>query len=143
MVKLKLWLRAVGTFYLVQFVLNVFVSAPIRAIGPKGALDQAAAGDPLARFLVDSWVIASLEIGAIGAVLWFASRRPEQARVLVWTIIAIELARGIIADIYLIVRGNDITVSLIWIVIHSVVIATGFLVLRTSRGTEGQSTVGL
>lgn len=141
MAKLKLWLRVVGVFYLVQFVLNVFVQAPIRAMGPKGALDQAAAGDPLARFLVDTWVISGLEVGAIGAALLLASRRPEQASVLVWTIIGIELARGIIADIYMVARGNDVVVAAIWIVIHSAVIVTGFAVLRSSRAADGTNVV--
>ena len=141
MTKLKLWLRVVGVFYLLQFVMNVFVLAPIRAMGPKGALDQAAAGDPLARFLVDTWVIFGLEVGAIGVGLLLAARQVEQSKVLVWTIIAIELARGIIADIYMISRGNDLTVSAIWIFIHSVVIITGLLVLRGVRETEGASVV--
>ena len=141
MTKLKLWLRVVGVFYLLQFVMSVFVFAPIRAMGPKGALDQAAAGDPLARFLVDTWVTFGLEVGAIGVVLLLAARQAEQSKVLVWTIIAIELARGIVADIYMISRGNDLTVAAIWIVIHSVVIITGLLVLRGVRETEGASVV--
>lgn len=141
MAKLKLWLRVVGVFYLLQFVMSVFVLAPIRAMGPKGALDQAAAGDPLARFLVDTWVTFGLEVGAIGVVLLLASRQVEQSKFLVWTIIAIELARGIIADIYMLSRGNDMTVAVIWIVIHSAVIVTGLLVLRGMRGAEGANVV--
>jgi len=58
-----------------------------------------------------------------------ASRIPEQAKVLVWTIIAIELARGIANDAYMISRGYDLAVFIIWIVIHTVVIRTGLLAL--------------
>ena len=107
---LRWWLRIVGVFYVLQFVLNAIVHAPISTVGPKDALALASAGDPLARFLVDTWVTFGLEIGAIGVALVVASRRPEQAKVLVWTIIAIELARGIANDIYMIARGYDLTV---------------------------------
>lgn len=128
------WMRSVGVFYLLQLVMLVFVRAPIRAQGPPGALALAAAGDPMARFVVDTWVIFGLEVGAIGAALLMASRRPDQASPLVWTIIGIEIARGIVADIYLLARGNDVTVPAVWMVIHAAVIATGLLALRRARG---------
>ena len=54
MTKLKWWLRIIGVFYLLQFVMMAFVRAPIRAVGPVGVLAQASAGDPTAKFLVDS-----------------------------------------------------------------------------------------
>jgi hypothetical protein len=127
---LRWWMRIVGVFYLMQFVAMVIVRAPIRAQGPAGTLARAAAGDPLARFVVDTWVTFGLEVGAIGVVLLIASRLPEQGRILVWSILAIELARGIVADIYLISRGNDLAVPVVWLVLHSVVIATGLVCLR-------------
>jgi hypothetical protein len=126
---LRWWLRIVGVFYVLQFVLNAIVHAPISTVGPKDALALASAGDPLARFLVDTWVTFGLEIGAIGVALVVASRTPEQGRLLVWAIIAIELARGIANDVYMIARGYDVTVFIIWIVIHSVVILTGLRAL--------------
>ena len=82
MTKLKWWLRVVGLFYLLQFVANAIVLAPIRAVGPEGALAQASEGDPMARFLVDTWITFGLEIGAIGIVLLIASRTPNEARLL-------------------------------------------------------------
>ena len=51
---LRWWLRIVGAFYVLQFVAMSVVRAPIRTFGPANALDQAAGGDPTARFLVDS-----------------------------------------------------------------------------------------
>ena len=135
---LRWWLRIVGVFYVLQFVLNAIVHAPISTVGPKGALALASAGDPLAKFLVDTWITFGLEIGAIGVALVVASRIPEQAKVLVWTIIAIELARGIANDVYMIARGYDVTVFIIWIVIHTVVILTGLLALgRTGLVARG------
>ena len=132
MTRLKWWMRIVGVFYLLQFVMNAFVRAPIRSVGPEGALARASAGDPTARFLVDTWVTFGLEVGAIGAALLTASRVPDQAKALVWTVIGIELARGIVDDIYMIARGYDLTAYVIWIVIHTVVIVTGLLSLRSA-----------
>ena len=66
---LRWWLRIVGVFYVLQFVPNAIVHAPISTVGPKDALALASAGDPLARFLVDTWVTFGLEIGAIGVAL--------------------------------------------------------------------------
>ena len=139
MKRLEWWLRIVGLFYLLQFVMMVFVRAPIRAIGPAGVLAQASAGDPTARFLVDTWITFGLEVGAIGAVLLIASRVPDQAKVLVWTVIGIELARGIVDDIYMIARGYDLKVTITWIVIHTVIIVTGLLALKSSRSAAGQT----
>ncbi|MSR05668.1 MAG: hypothetical protein EXR93_01155 [Gemmatimonadetes bacterium] len=134
MTRLVWWLRVVGVFYLLQFAVMVFVKVPIRTTGPAGTLELAASGDALARFVVDTWVIFGLEVGAVGVGLLVASRMPHQARALVWTIIAIEVGRGLIADAYSIARGNDVTVPAVWVVLHSIVIVTGLWVLRGSRG---------
>jgi hypothetical protein len=42
---LRWWLRIVGVFYVLQFVLNAIVHAPISTVGPKSALALASAGD--------------------------------------------------------------------------------------------------
>ena len=128
----KWWLRVVGLFYVVIFVVVVFVKAPIRVEGPAGALDRAAAGDSMARFVVDTWVTLGLELGAIGAALLVASRIPEQAKALIGAVVGMEVA-GIVADIYKLARGYDPTAPVTWMFIHSAIIATGLLALRTSR----------
>jgi len=133
MKRLIVWLRVIGVFYLIQFIMMVFVKAPIRTLGPPGALDEAGAGNSIALFLVDTWVIFGLEVGGIGAALLIASRLPSQAIGLAWIIIAIELSRGILADIYTISRGYDLIVPCVWIVIHSAVIVTGLLSLQSAR----------
>ena len=123
-------MRIVGVFYLLQFVMMAFVKAPISSIGPKGALALAAAGDPLARFLVDTWIAFGIEVGVIGVGLLISSRIPDQAKALVWTVIGIELLKGPAYDIYMITRGYELTAFVIWIVIHTAIIVTGLLSLR-------------
>jgi hypothetical protein len=126
-------MRIIGVFYLLQFVMMVFVRAPIRAMGFEDALARAAAGEALPRFLIDTWVTFGLEVGAIGAALLFAARAPERARGLVWAIVAIEIGRGIVADIYMLARGQRVVVAVVWMVLHTVVIVTALLCLRGAR----------
>jgi hypothetical protein len=130
MTRLRWWMRIVGAFYMLQFVMVALVRAPIRAQAPPDTLARAAAGDPLANFLIDTWVTFGLEMLAIGVGLVIGSRLVEQARPLVWTVIAVEVFRGLLADIYFLARGYDPTVPGVWLVIHSVVIVTALWCLR-------------
>ena len=126
-------MRIVGAFYVLQFVMMAFVRAPIRTFGPAGTLSGAEAGDTLARFVVDTWTIFGLEVGAVGVMLLIATRRTELAAGAIWTVLAIEVGRGLIADTYMIARGINVGGYLVWIVIHSMVIVTGLVALRASR----------
>jgi hypothetical protein len=127
---LKWWLRIVGTLYILNAAMMAVVRAPIASAGPEGALERAARGEPTARFLVDTWVGFGLEVFAVGIALLAAARSPASARVLVWTVIGIELARGIVYDIYMLIQGYPLTVYAPWILIHSVVIITGLVAIR-------------
>src|SRR5882672_8828038 len=100
----KWWMRAVGSFYLLLFVMAAIVKAPIREEGPAGVLDLAARGDAVARFVVDTWVTLGLELGAVGVALLVASPAAERARTLVGTVCAMEIA-GMMADVYKLARG--------------------------------------
>lgn len=133
--RLTWWLRIVGVFYLLQFVGMAFVKAPIRSFGPDGALDLAEAGDPVAEFLVDTWFTFGFEVGAIGACLLIASRLPQLAQGVAWTVLGIEVVRGILNDVYMIARGIEVPGYVVWIVIHSIVIVTGLRALRRAPVT--------
>lgn len=138
-------MRIVGIFYLLLFISSAIVKLPFRTMF-DGVLAQAAAGDLTAKMLIDTWVMFGLEMGVIGAALIIASRIPDQARVLVWTVLGLELVRGIIDDIYMIARGYEITIYIGWIVIHTIIIITGIIALRAHRvETEpaGQGDIGV
>jgi len=62
--------------------------------GPSGTLALANRGDPLAKFVVDTWRTFGLEVAAIGVALLVFSRRPEQARGIAWTVLGIEVMRA-------------------------------------------------
>ena len=136
------WMQVVGAFYVLQFVMMAIVRAPIRTFGPDGTLAQADAGDALAGFVVDTWTIFGLEVLAVGLTLLIATRRTELARGAIWTVLAIEVCRGLVADSYMVARGINVTGYLVWIVIHSAVIATGLLALRADRTAEDAAVTG-
>jgi hypothetical protein len=71
-----------------------------------------------------------LYMAAVGVALLVASRVPETARVLVWTVIGLELIGGIGIDVYKLLRGYKRTAPVVWIVIHAAVIASGWWCLR-------------
>ena len=134
--RLRQWMQIVGTFYVLQFVMLVFVRAPIRTFGPEGTLDRAERGDALAEFVVDTWTFFGLEILAVGMVLLLATRRSQLAVGAIYTVLAIEISRGLIADAYQIARGVHVGGYLVWIAIHSTVLVTGVLALRAGQPVD-------
>jgi hypothetical protein len=137
MTRFTWWLRAVGVLYVVNGIMMAWVRAPIRSAGPDGVLDRAEAGDVTAGFLVDTWVGFGLEVSAIGVVLLMASRAPRSAIALAWAVIAIEIARGLVYDFYMIASGYRVMVFLPWLVIHTAVIVTGIAALRFAGRADG------
>jgi|ERR1041385_1808642 hypothetical protein len=123
------WLRAVGGLYLLIAILSIGPRIPIKAEGPPGVLSRAAAGDPLARFVLDTWTMFGLYIGAFGISLLVASPYPTSASALAWAAIALELIGGIGIDVYKLTRGYKFAAPLVWIAIHTAVIVTGLIVL--------------
>jgi BphX-like protein len=128
------WMRIVGTMYLFLFVVVTFLKLPIRAEGPADVLARASAGDATANFVVDTWVTLGIWYGVLGTAVLIASRIPEQARVLVWTIIGWELG-GIVIDIYKVARGYDLAAPVTWMVIHAIIVVAGLLVLRRAQAS--------
>jgi len=128
MPSLALWMRIVGALYVLMGV-AALARVPIRAEGPEGVLDRAAAGDPTARFVVNTWVTLGLALAVIGAALIYFARFAQDARALAWTIVALEIGWGIPVDVFKIARGQKKVPSIVWIVIHALVAATGIRAL--------------
>ena len=133
---------AVGAFYIVQALMMIVVRAPIRTFGPKGVLARADAGDPVAAFVIDTWTTFGFEVAAVGVALLVATRRPDLAKGVVSTVLAIEVGRGILLDTYMIARGIHVGGYLVWIAIHSTVLATGLRALRAERTRQDRPAVG-
>ena len=120
---LSWWMREVGAVYLFLTIAAI-LRVPIRVEGPKGLLAQAKAGDPIARYAVDTWFMLALYFLVISSTLLvFADKRAE-ARALVWAVLGLELA-GIAVDIHKLQRGYDRKAPITWMLIHAVILASG------------------
>jgi hypothetical protein len=133
MTTLTWWMRIVGIFYVFLFVAAAILHLPIQAEGPEGIMQRAASGDPVSRFVVGTWVVLGLMLGAVGLALLAASRFPAKATVLVWTVIGNELIWGIGSDLYKLARGYPLHLSGPWIIVHAVIILTGILAINLAQ----------
>jgi hypothetical protein len=132
-------MRIIGAVYLFQFIATAIVRAPIQTLAPAGTLDQAAAGEPLAKFLVDTWLAFGIEMGVIGVALISFAKAPQRATGLVWAVLGIELLKGPVYDIYMLMEGYDTTTFAVWIVVHTVIIVSGLVALKKARPMTTQA----
>jgi len=129
---LKWWMRIVGSFYILLFILASILQIPPKAILSGGGIEFQNTNFTH-RLLVDTWVMFGLELGVIGAALWFASRNPVQHRFFVKVVIGLEVVRGIIDDIYMLIRGYDPVFYIGWIVVHTIIIVWALIGLRKTK----------
>ncbi|MEX2599767.1 MAG: BphX family protein [Dehalococcoidia bacterium] len=144
MPKLKWWMRIVGGFYVAMGLFNtpfiIQARLPVQYPDLGVAVESAAA-----QALMDVWFMFGLEAMVIGAALLYFSRDPLRHAALVWTVLSLELVRGIADDLYLLARGYDPLIYSGWILIHSVIIITGVIFLRqalqsnASHGASGNA----
>ena len=120
MTRLQWWMRIVGTLYL--FVAGA--SLPF-GTGPGSALPGIPFDQQYPQRLEDLQFLNGLIYGVLGAALLFASREPRRNLILVWTVILLEIVRGLLGDAYLLGRGAPGYSYLILLLIHLVIMATG------------------
>ncbi|MBK7337487.1 MAG: BphX family protein [Saprospirales bacterium] len=130
MKKLKWWMIIVGGFYSLLTAMNLiflFVKPDFFA----EQLPPLYAGNELAASAFsDAWLVFVFELGVLGGMLLYASGKPEKSRMLVLTVIFAEVFRGIVADAVWIGRGYAASEYIPFIVIHLLIIVTGWLFLR-------------
>lgn len=123
-------MRIVGGFYLLLTLMNLFLlfGTP-DSFGSN--LPEPMSSDPLAvRSFIDAWMVFIFELGVLGAMLLYGSGKPAGSRLLVLTVIFAEVFRGIVADAIWITRGYSASGYIPFIVIHLVIIVTGWLFLQ-------------
>jgi hypothetical protein len=126
---LRRWMRGVGAFYLLVALFNTPPAIAARFPVQYGWLDLEV-GAASAQALIDVWFMFGLEVGVVGLALLLSARDPRRHVALVWTVLGLELVRGVADDLYLLVRGYDLATYVTWIAIHAVVIATGLRALH-------------
>ena len=129
---LQRWMRIVGSLYV---ALGLFNTPPVTAARfPAQYPDLGVTVDSMpAQALVDVWFMFGLEVAVIGVALLIASREPSRHLALVWTVMALEVVRGIADDLYLLARGYEVTPYVIWIVVHAAIVVTGLWALRRAQ----------
>lgn len=131
--KFQWWMRLVGLFYLLLGVQNmpplVRARLPLTYEGLTATLESVAV-----QAIVDLWFMFGTEMIVVGAMLLLASRAPLQNEILIQTILALELIRGIFVDAVWLTRGYYPAAFYIgFIVVHTVIIGTGYYFLRAAR----------
>lgn len=132
MQQLSRWMRAVGTFYIINGVaLTVVYLVPA---AQRGMISQvvpgADAADPLVGYALEIWLMFALEVFVIGGFLLVGSRDAWANRILVVTVLGLELIRGILDDLIWIASGYPAGFYIGWIAVHALIIVTGVLALR-------------
>lgn len=133
--KLTWWFRGVGLVYI---LLGVGFIPAINAARLPLMLPgfDAPVGGVAYRGLLDFTFMFGLDLVVIGAFLLYASRHPERHVWLVWLIVALELVRGILDDIYMIAQGYAAPFYIAFIVLHLVIIVTGLALVRQIKGSR-------
>lgn len=145
---LSRWMVGVGVVYLlISANLGSLVVAPERVYQFYPTYD--APLDSVATAVAaDVALMVAFEFAVLGAALLWASRRPTAYAGLVPLIVALELVRGIVDDVYLLTM-RTYTIDAIYygfIVLHLVVIVTGLAaypgwrVFGAGAGTTGRVT---
>lgn len=129
---LSRWMVGVGVVYVALAVnLGSVVVFPDRVYQFYPTYD-APRHSVAAAVSVDLALMFALGIGVVGAFLLWASRRPDAYAGLVPLVLALEVVRGIVHDVYLLVVRTYIVDPVYYgfIVLHLLVVATGVVVYR-------------
>lgn len=128
MKKTKLWLRIVGIFYLALVAMNFYYLVA----NPDGIAETIPfpVDDNGLHAFIDAWFVFVFAVAALGAVMLYASTKPERAGMLVLAVVVGELSYGVAGDMWLIARGYDAAGYIPFSVLHVIIAVTGVLLLR-------------
>lgn len=122
------WLRIVGVSYLFAGSANVLV-ATFRPRLFTQTLPYQQTSVVLGAFS-DAWLVFALTVLALGAGMVYASAQEAPSRILVVTVILVEISSGVIADAVWIARGHSLAIYGPFIAVHLAIIGSGMAVLR-------------
>lgn len=135
--KLRWWFRVIGTFYLLLTAMNLFNLFFTNGQMFSDTLPAPFGSDASAvRTFTDAWMVFVFELGVLGAMSWVASRDPMKNQIMAWVIIWAEVFRGIVADAIWITRGYAVSSYAVFIVIHIIIIVTGFLFIHQMQAEQ-------
>jgi hypothetical protein len=131
-------MRIIGGFYIFLGLINTppIVAARMDLQYPtlNMALDHVAV-----KAINDLWFVFGTEMAVIGLMLIAGSAAPLRSKILVRTVLLLELIRGILLDVYWISRGYYVNFHYVaWIVIHLVIIVSGWRALQRAEYTAAE-----
>ena len=133
---MKWWMRIVGGFYVILGIGFIPFLNELR-------LEQMIPGFNAAptsvtyKALIDWTFFFGLDLLIIGIMLLYASRQPEKNLILAWLIIWLEAVRGVLADIYYILRGYaSIPFYIGFMIVHLIIIVSGIVLIRRTQAKE-------
>ena len=133
MKELKLWMRIIGGFYIFLGLINTPPVIAARMQMQYPALDLGL-NHLAVKAINDLWFVFGVEMAVVGVMLLFASTVPLQNKILVQTVLVLELVRGIVMDIYWLSRGYYAPAPyIVWIIIHLAIVLSGWLLLRRAE----------
>lgn len=132
MKKLTWWMRIVGSFYVLLTIMN-FYGLFINTAFFTNNLPLKYQAIPLAvDSFINSWMVFVFELGVLGVCLLIASRQVHKAKWLILVVIWAEIFRGVVCDAIWIAKGFDAVSYGVFIVIHLIIIVTGYIFLKGS-----------
>lgn len=125
---LQFWMRAVGVWYLVI----AGASLPF-GTGPGAAVAGLPFDQQYPQRMEDYQFLGGLMFGVLGAALLYGSRDVRQNLIIVYTVIVLEIVRGLLGHAYLLGRGAPTWSFGILLLLHLVIMGTGIDFARRSR----------
>ncbi len=127
--RLKWWFRLVGALYILLGVgfIPALNAARLPLMLPGF---DAPIGGTAYRGLLDFTLMFGLDLLVTGAYMLYASRDPGKHLSIVWLVVALEIVRGILDDIYMLIQGYAAPFYIGFIVLHLVIIVTGVVFVR-------------
>lgn len=142
MKKLQWWFRAIGVWYLLLGLMNIYMMF----LGDTQYLIDMLpfpANEWAVRAFVDGWSPFLFEMFGIALFALWASRSPGKyisaALLLVW----LEFTHGVLDDVFLITRGYAAGSYIAFIVIHFIIIVTGIVFSRQAQTAIPATQLGM
>lgn len=131
--KLRWWMRAVGALYV---LLGIGFVPPLNQARLGAAIPALATPEPTVayRALIDWMFVFGLDLAIIGGALLWSATRTREALGLVYAVVALELIRGALYDIYYVGQGYaTATFYVVFIPLHLVIVGTGVAFAREAQ----------
>lgn len=132
---LKIWFIIVGITYM---LLGIGFIPPLNELRLDSVIPgfDAPPGGPAYQGFLDFTFMFGLDLIVIGGFLLYCSRQPHKHLNIVWLIICLEFVRGILDDIYLIIMGYDLAFYIGFIIVHTIIILTGYFGYKKAKAAQ-------